>query len=196
MDEQFQDLFKIRRNRKKVRIGEVLIAEPFLSGDDFFRSVIYMVERNDKGSIGFVLNKPTRYRTSELVTELEGVEIPVYIGGPVEQNQLYYIHRCPDLKDALYIADGIYWGGDFRMLAYMLREKEIFPNEIRFFAGYSGWGAGQLEKELEENSWMVGKLTNDQVFALPNHNLWKSAMNDLGGKHRIWANFPENPVMN
>lgn len=196
MDEQFQDLFKIRRNRKKINLGEVLIAEPFLVEEDFLRSVIYIVEQNTDGNIGFILNKPTRYTTSDLLTELVGIELPVYIGGPVEQNQLYYIHRCPELKDTLYIANDIYWGGDFSMLVYMLRSKEILPQDIRFFAGYSGWEVGQLEKELEENSWMVGNLTSDQIFTLPNNQLWKSAMNDLGGKYRIWANFPENPIMN
>lgn len=81
MDEQFQDLFKIRRNRKKVEIGNILIAEPFLQGKYFSRSVIFMVEHDEKGSIGFVLNKPMAYTTSDLVTELAGIEYPVYIGG-------------------------------------------------------------------------------------------------------------------
>ena len=66
MDEQFQDLFKIRRNRKKVEIGNILIAEPFLQGKYFSRSVIFMVEHDEKGSIGFVLNKPMAYTTSDL----------------------------------------------------------------------------------------------------------------------------------
>ena len=103
MDEQFQDLFKIRRNRKKVEIGNILIAEPFLQGKYFSRSVIFMVEHDEKGSIGFVLNKPMAYTTSDLVTELAGLEYPVYIGGPVEQNQLYYLHNHAEVEDALQI---------------------------------------------------------------------------------------------
>lgn len=113
MDEQFQDLFKIRRNRKKVEIGNILIAEPFLEGKYFSRSVVLIVEHDEKGSIGFVLNKPMIYSTSDLVTELSEIEHPVYVGGPVEQNQLYYIHTHSELEDALHIANGIYWGGDF-----------------------------------------------------------------------------------
>lgn len=152
MDEQFQDLFKIRRNRKKVEIGNVLIAEPFLEGKYFSRSVIFVVEHDEKGSIGFVLNKPMIYSTSDLVTELAGVDFPVYIGGPVEQNELYYIHSHPELSDALHISNGIYWGGDFVHLTRMLKEGNILPGEIRFFSGYSGWEAGQLNRELEENT--------------------------------------------
>ena len=83
MDEQFQDLFKIRRNRKKVEIGNILIAEPFLQGKYFSRSVIFMVEHDEKGSIGFVLNKPMAYTTSDLVTELAGLEYPVALSNKI-----------------------------------------------------------------------------------------------------------------
>lgn len=196
MDEQFQDLFKIRGNRKKLEIGNILIAEPFLEGKYFSRSVIFMVEHDEKGSIGFVLNKPMSFTTSDLVTELAGVDFPVYIGGPVEQNQLYYLHKHPELEDALPVVDGIYWGGDFAVLAQMLQEDKIQPGEIRFFAGYSGWDAGQLERELEENTWMIGDITNKKFFELPNTDLWESSMSELGGRYRIWANFPKDPIMN
>lgn len=196
MDEQFQDLFKIRRNRKKVEIGDILIAEPFLEGKYFSRSVIFMVEHDEKGSIGFVLNKPMAYSASDLVTELAGVNFPVYVGGPVEPNQLYYLHNHPELEDALPIADGIYWGGDFTALVQMLKEGSILPDEIRFFAGYSGWDGGQLERELEENTWMVGDITSIDFFRMDNNSLWESSMSALGGRYKIWSNFPKDPIMN
>ena len=196
MDEQFQDLFKIRRNRKKVEIGNILIAEPFLQGKYFSRSVIFMVEHDEKGSIGFVLNKPMAYTTSDLVTELAGLEYPVYIGGPVEQNQLYYLHNRAEVEDALQIVPGIYWGGDFSKLTRLLQEGKIQPGEVRFFAGYSGWDAGQLDRELDENSWMVGDITPARFFEIPNDNLWEASMSGLGGRYRIWANFPKDPIMN
>ena len=196
MDEQFQDLFKIRRNRKKVEIGNILIAEPFLQGKYFSRSVIFMVEHDEKGSIGFVLNKPMAYTTSDLVTELAGLEYPVYIGGPVEQNQLYYPHNHAEVEDALQIVPGIYWGGDFSKLTRLLQEGKIQPGEVRFFAGYSGWDAGQLDRELDENSWMVGDITPARFFEIPNDNLWEASMSGLGGRYRIWANFPKDPIMN
>lgn len=196
MDEQFQDLFKIRGNREKVNVGNILIAEPFLEGKYFSRSVIFMVEHDEKGSIGFVLNKPMVYSTSDLVTELEGIHFPVYIGGPVEQNQLYYLHTHAELDDAVHIANGIYWGGDFSALVGMLREKYILPGEIRFFAGYSGWDAAQLERELEENTWMIGDISRQRFFSLPNEDIWEVSMSELGGRYRIWANFPKNPILN
>ena len=196
MDDQFQDLFKIRRNRKKVEIGNILIAEPFLQGKYFSRSVIFMVEHNEKGAVGFVLNKPMAYTTSDLVTELAGQEFPVYIGGPVEPNQLYYLHRHPELDNTLQITDGIYWGGDFEKLTEMLKKGKILPGEIRFFAGYSGWGVQQLEREMEENTWMIGDISQKRFYEIPNDNIWEISMSELGGRYRIWANFPSDPIMN
>lgn len=196
MDEQFQDLFKIRRNRKKVEVGNILIAEPFLQGKYFSRSVIFMVEHDEKGSVGFVLNKPMAYTTSELISELSGVDYPVYIGGPVEPNQLYYIHRHPELENALHIINGIYWGGDFSQLTEMLKNGDIPAEEIRFFAGYSGWETGQLERELEENTWMIGDITRERFFEIPNEHIWEMSMSELGERYRIWANFPKDPIMN
>lgn len=196
MEEQFQDLFKISHNRKDIKVGDVLIAEPFLEGMYFSRSVIYIVEHDEKGTIGFILNKPLAYTTSDLVTELTGIEFPVYIGGPVERDQLYYLHNHPELNDALPIAPGIYWGGDFGALCSMLREGKIKQNEVRFFAGYSGWDGGQLEKELEENSWLLGDMTADRFFRLSDKDFWEKSMRGLGERFKIWANFPEDPIMN
>lgn len=196
MEKEFQDLFQIRHNDDRVEVGKVLIAEPFLEGMYFNRSVIYMVEHDDDGSIGFVLNKPIAFTTSELVKELEGVYFPVYIGGPVERDQLYYIHRRNDIPDSEQIAEGIYWGGDFIALQGMLKAGMISQDEIRFFAGYSGWTRKQLDNELKENSWMVGSITTDILFTVPNEWLWEHAMGSLGGKHKLWANFPEDPILN
>lgn len=195
MDERFQDLFKIRHNRKNVSVGDLLIAEPFLEGKYFSRSVVYVVEHDEMGSIGFVLNKPMFYTTSELVTELKDFHFQVYIGGPVEQNQLYYLHTHAELEGALPIADGIYWGGEFSELVKMLKAQKISEEEIRFFAGYSGWEESQLERELEENSWMVGKGKRS-FFVLPVDKLWEISMRELGDRYKIWANFPEDPIMN
>lgn len=179
-----------------MEVGNILIAEPFLEGKYFSRSVIFVVEHDDKGSIGFILNKPTPYTASDLVSELNGIDIPVYMGGPVEQNQLYYIHSHPELEDALLITDGIYWGGSFIQLTKMLNEGKIQPDEIRLFAGYSGWDAGQLRGELEENSWMVGDITAVDMFGKADENMWEKAMSRLGGRYKIWSNFPKDPIMN
>ena len=196
VDDSFQDLFKITGNRKKVKIGHLLIAEPFLEGDCFSRSVIFVVEHDQEGSVGFILNKPLAWDISELVGGLSSVHIPIYLGGPVEKDQLYYLHRYPTLTGAQPIAHSIYGGGEFEELKQLLRAGKIHSDEIRFFLGYSGWGKGQLDRELEENSWMVGEITQKQFFELPNPRIWESSMKALGGRYQVWANFPEDPNLN
>ncbi|MCC8174592.1 MAG: YqgE/AlgH family protein [Odoribacter sp.] len=196
MDNQFDDLFKIEYNRKNVNVGDILIAEPFLEGAYFARSVVYIVEHDEKGSVGFILNKPLVYKTNELVKELEEIKLPVYTGGPVDANQLFYIHTCSELKDSLLIGDGIYWGGDFKELVNRILKGDIQENQIRFFAGYSGWDNEQLTRELEENSWLIGNISREDFFNLPEAEIWEVSMRKLGGKHKVWANFPSDPILN
>ena len=114
----------------------------------------------------------------------------------MERNQLYYIHRREDIPDSVEIAKGIYWGGNFQALTGMLKAGKILEGEIRFFAGYSGWTENQLDSELQENSWMVGTIPTEILFSVPNDGLWEQAMSSLGGRHKLWANFPEDPILN
>ena len=113
---------------------ELLVAEPTLTGDvSFNRSVILLAEHNAEGSVGFILNKPLEYTISELVSEIK-VSLQVFNGGPVEQDNLYFIHKVPDLiKDSIEIADGIYWGGDFECIVDLLNDNIINEEDIRFF---------------------------------------------------------------
>lgn len=196
MEDQFQDLFRIRRNNNKVSAGKLLIAEPFLQGNYFDRSVVYLVEHGEGGSVGYILNKPLDYSTSDLLKELKGIDFPVFLGGPVERNQLYYIHTCPDLPDSFRVGNGIYWGGDFGQLVCFLQEKRISQQEIRFFAGYSGWSKGQLLNELSEDSWLVGDADREMIFSGDDTQLWENAMRKLGGRYKVWANFPKDPILN
>ena len=98
----------------KPKKGKLLIAEPALTGDvSFNRSVVLLAEHNDEGAVGFILNKPLEYDICDLVSEIK-VPLKVFNGGPVEQDNLYFIHKVPHLiEDSIEISDGIYWGGDF-----------------------------------------------------------------------------------
>ena len=78
----------------------------------------------------------------------------------------------------------------------MLKAGKVLEGEIRFFAVYSGWTDSQLENELQENSWMVGTIPTDTLFTIPNEGLWEQAMSSLGGRYKLWANFPEDPILN
>ncbi|MEO1548487.1 MAG: YqgE/AlgH family protein, partial [Bacteroidota bacterium] len=93
--------------------GKLLIAEPSLTGDvSFNRSVVLLAEHNQEGSVGFILNKPLDYNINDLISEIT-IPFQVFNGGPVEQDNLYFIHKVPHLIDgSIEISDGIFWGGN------------------------------------------------------------------------------------
>jgi putative transcriptional regulator len=178
--------------------GHLLVAEPSIIGDvSFNRSVVLLAEYNKAGSVGFILNKPLAYKLSDFVPEVTS-KLPVYNGGPVEQDNLYFIHCIPEIiPDSIEISNGIYWGGDFNAILYLLKEDKLKKDQIRFFLGYSGWESEQLEQELEVNSWVVVPNTyKDTIIGKTNINFWKEKMIEFGGNYLLWSNAPENPSFN
>lgn len=178
--------------------GLLLVAEPSIIGDvSFNRSVILLAEYNNTGSVGFILNKPLTYKLKDFVPELNS-ELTVYNGGPVEQDNLYFIHCIPELiPDSIEISNGIYWGGDFNAIMDLLKEDRIRETQIRFFLGYSGWESNQLERELQINSWvMVPNKYNNAIIGKADMNFWKEKMREFGGDYLLWSNAPENPSLN
>lgn len=182
----------------KPKKGKLLIAEPALTGDvSFNRSVVLLAEHNEEGSVGFILNKPLDYDISDLVTEIH-VPFQVFNGGPVEQDNLYFIHKVPNLiQDSIEISDGIYWGGDFETTIELINQGVITTNDIRFFLGYSGWASLQLDQELLSRSWIVAtnKYESD-IIQKSSIAFWKEKMIELGGDYLLWSNAPENPALN
>lgn len=178
--------------------GVLLIAEPSIIGDvSFNRSVVLLAEHNENGSVGFILNKPLKYRLKDFIPEVNS-KLRVYNGGPVEQDNLYFIHTVPELvSDSVEISNGIYWGGDFDTILDLLMSNKLNENQIQFFLGYSGWTADQLDEELKENSWVVteNKLKSE-IIGTPGKDFWKKKMIEFGGDYLIWSNAPENPSYN
>lgn len=178
--------------------GVLLVAEPSIIGDvSFNRSVVLLAEHNAAGSVGFILNKPLEYTLNDLIPEVNSA-LTVYNGGPVEQDNLYFIHRVPELiPDSVEIDKGIYWGGDFTTILDLLQEGQLNEDQIQFFLGYSGWAINQLEEELEVHSWVV--VENDQresIIGGCRDGYWKKKMIEFGGDYVIWSNAPENPHYN
>ncbi|MBC3759135.1 MULTISPECIES: YqgE/AlgH family protein [Hyunsoonleella] len=178
--------------------GDLLIAEPAIIGDvSFNRSIVLLADHNADGSIGFILNKPLDYTISDLIPEVEA-SFKVYNGGPVEQDNLYFIHKVPQLiPDSIEISLGIYWGGDFNRVAELIANSTINENDIKFFLGYSGWDANQLENELKASSWVVSENVYEKnIIEKDYESFWKEKMLELGGEYSIWSNAPENPNYN
>jgi putative transcriptional regulator len=178
--------------------GNLLIAEPTIIGDvSFNRSIILLADHTSEGSIGFILNKPLDYTISDLVPEVEA-PFKVYNGGPVEQDNLYFIHKIPHLiPNSIEISLGIYWGGDFSMVAELIAKEIVNENDIKFFLGYSGWDANQLEGELKTNSWVVTEnIYKNHIIEKNYETFWKEKMLEFGDDYSIWSNAPENPNYN
>ncbi|WP_416441386.1 YqgE/AlgH family protein [Leeuwenhoekiella sp. A16] len=183
---------------KRPTKGKLLIAEPSIIGDvSFNRSVVLLANHSTEGSVGFILNKPLSFTLDELIPEIAST-MQVYNGGPVEQDNLYFIHKVPELiPDSVEISAGIYWGGDFDRVIDLIASGSISESEIRFFLGYSGWDSHQLDQELDSNSWIVVENIYEKEIinkCLP--DLWKEKMIELGGDYLIWSNAPENPSYN
>ena len=178
--------------------GHLLIAEPSILGDvSFNRSVVLLAEHNDEGSIGFILNKPLNYTINDLLPEIEA-SFKIYNGGPVEQDNLYFIHNIPEIiPNSIEISNGIYWGGDFETTKQLINEGKITKNHIRFFLGYSGWSVNQLEMEMQENAWIVAENTLKNKLLSKSSNLfWKEKIIEQGGEYVLFSNAPENPMLN
>jgi len=181
-----------------VAAGRLLISEPFMMDPTFKRSVILLTEYADSGAVGFVLNHKSEYLLGDILPDTSYSEMPVYIGGPVGENTLHFIHRAPEKIDGgIEICDGIYWGGDFEQIKQLVSSYQLDVEEIKFFVGYSGWTPSQLDDELKENSWIVtDKFKSESLFTNSEQNLWKQTVISLGQRYAHIANFPENPELN
>lgn len=178
--------------------GDLLISEPNIIGDESFsRSVVLLTEYSEDGVVGFILNKPLEYTLKDLIPEIE-IDIPVYQGGPVEMDNLYFLHSIPNLiPNSHLIVDDIYWGGDFHKVHELIQDEVITGDGIKFFLGYSGWHKDQLSQEIKANSWIIKEKTCAEfVLSEEIKDLWKNEMIELGGNYKLWSNAPENPSYN
>ena len=177
--------------------GNILISEPFLGDNYFRRSVVYMVENNEEGSIGFVLNKPIGISINEVVDDFPESDFTISVGGPVSNNTVHYIHTLgARIPDSVSVGDGIFWGGDFDLIRELIAEGVVKPHELRFFLGYAGWSAQQLDGEMQEHAWLVGRIPPRMVMQAVDPEFWKTTMSSFNNKYRAWANFPEDPGLN
>lgn len=178
--------------------GDLIISEPYLPDPNFERTVILICEHDENGTIGFILNKTADVELPDVMPELANANAPLFVGGPVQQDTLHFIHRSDLLKDrANSIFEGIYWGGNYEKLTQLVDTYQIDQKDIRFFLGYSGWSEGQLMSELKEKSWIVYKKPSiNLLFDTPPDTLWKRVLQEMGGKFKLISNYPVDPRLN
>lgn len=176
--------------------GKLLVAEPFLGDASFERTVILLIDYNDDGAVGLVLNRPLDLRMEQLLADFPEYNAQVLYGGPVQQNNLYYLHNKGSLvPESEEILPGLFWGGKISVVRELLDSGAMLPADIKFFLGYSGWGKVQLSDELTEKSWLIVEPEID-ILGINSRTLWKDLLLDLGGDYMLWANAPRDPILN
>jgi putative transcriptional regulator len=190
-------MFDLKPENKLIpKSGRLLIAEPLLQEPHFSRSVILLCEHDHEGSLGFVLNKQADLILSDVVDIKNAEKFTIFVGGPVNTGSLFFIHKLGNLiRESTPITPDLSMGGDFEQIKFLISEGTISPEQIKFFAGYSGWSAGQLDGEMKSESWYVSELDNHEVFG-DGEKLWQSVVESMGNKFRILLSFPENPELN
>jgi putative transcriptional regulator len=164
--------------------------------DHFSRSVIYLCDHNKDGSYGFILNNLLNLKLNDIITDEDLPELDVFYGGPVHATSLFYIHQLGDILDnSIELGNNIYTGGDFNQIIEFLNLGILNQDKIKFFLGYSGWSKNQLTDEIKTDSWIVSDIDSDNIFE-KDKDLWKSVLENKGGKYKALANFPLNPSDN
>ncbi|MBN1925071.1 MAG: YqgE/AlgH family protein [Prolixibacteraceae bacterium] len=190
------DIFKIKTNNVVPKKGRILIAEPFLPGSYFNRSIVFLVEHSKEGSVGFILNKPVDFPVDEFYKEFPKYKHQIYLGGPVNIESVYFVHTLGNsIPGSVHVMDNIFWGGDFDTLKKLIENGKAGANQVRFFLGYSGWDSEQLQEELDEDSWLVSDI-NSHIVMHASEEMWKDMVKQVGGRYLLWENYPENPSMN
>jgi putative transcriptional regulator len=143
-------------------LGTIITSTPDINDPNFENTPILIVEHNDRGAVGFIAHLPLMKNLNELAEFTQYPPVPLFIGGPVDQENLFFLHRRPDLiEGGLLIKDGVYYGGDFQEVLAHLKDQTLAEKDIRLLIGYAGWDPQQLEEEIKEGSWVI---TNQPAF--------------------------------
>jgi len=167
--------------------------------DEFYfgRSVILLADHNDEGTFGLVMNKPTGTTLNEILPDFPDFPAPVFIGGPVQTDNLYFIHTLGnEVPDSSEILPGIYWGGDLEIVKELLKLGLIGKDQIRFFLGYAGWSPSQLDEELKNNAWVVSETNLRSLLKTKSDKMWNNYLQRMGPAYDLWRRFPVNPDLN
>ena len=191
------DIFKIQSNNVLPSRGRILISEPFLRDATFGRSVILLVDHTDEGSMGLVINKQLPLFLNDIIMEFKYLdEIPLYKGGPIATDTLFYLHTLSDIPGSISISKGLYLNGDFDEIKKYILQWNKISECIRFFLGYSGWDSEQLNNEIRENTWLVSEEEKSYLMKNNIKDMWRTALEKLGSKYETWSRFPQVPTLN
>ncbi len=178
--------------------GQLLVATPRLPDENFYRSVVLVIEHNENGALGVVLNRLADRSVEDLWREVSDVECrghrPLNLGGPVS-GPLMAIHTDSESAE-LEIIPGLYLAAQKANLDHLVQQES---HRCRIFLGHSGWGGGQLEEELKQGAWHVTPATLETIFHAED-DLWETVAKRIGDsvlfKSLKIKNIPDDPSMN
>lgn len=180
------------KNKRKATRGRVLISDPFSKDAYFGRSVVYLCDHNEDGTFGFVLTNFIDLNLSDIAKNFPKITSKVSIGGPVQTDSIYFIHMLGNrIPGSVEVSDGIYIGGDYDLLLEKINSGELDETKVRFFLGYSGWSAGQLDDEIKRNNWIVAPVLNPlEIMDTSITDVWKKFMKREGKKYDVLSRAP------
>ncbi len=174
--------------------GRFLLAEPFAVDLYFSRSVVLLMDAGPGGCMGLVLNKRVNRDIAPFLSKFGLADMPVFRGGPVEQERLFYVHDVPDVQGAVQIGVDLYVGGSLREVVECYKASSR-AYHLKFFLGYAGWTGGQLEDEIERESWVVCEQGMD-IWG-DGGEMWQEALLALDDLYyNMWLNCPFDPQFN
>lgn len=185
-------------NKQKAVEGCVLLSDPFTQDPYFSRSAILLCRHNKKETFGFVLTNYIEIDLHKLDENMPEIITKISFGGPVEKDNLFYIHTFgKEIEGAEKIMDTLYFGGDYEMLFELIKADPKRINEVRFFIGYAGWDFDQLNNEMKDHSWIaVTNISEKEILSTSSDHFWKDCMTKQGSKFEMISNFPLNPNEN
>ncbi len=177
--------------------GKLILASPTLLDPNFVRTVVLIAEHTDDGAMGLVLNRPAASSVSDAVPDLAwltGDEDQVYVGGPVAETAIIVLAEFdrPEIAGALV-------DGDLGFVGTEADDPDALDGAIRrarVFAGHAGWGPGQLEAELEEDSWIVEPPRREEIFSEDPDGLWAAVRRRKGREYALLSTMPPDPSVN
>ena len=196
---QKNPFFCFEPTKLPLHAGNILVSVPLSSDFYFDRTVILLIEHNEKGSFGIVLNRSIPISLQDIFPkeQHQHEHVPVANGGPVSPDNLFSLHTYGDLiEGSSLIVNNLYFGGFASKLLVSIKNNFLDEHLIRFYLGYAGWSEGQLESEVDENLWLIGKFDEKLLFHNDDDNCWKMAVNSLGKQYHSWLNIAKELFFN
>ena len=176
--------------------GRLLLASPTLRDPNFTRTVVLVSAHNEEGAMGVVLNRPSAVTVGEVVPQLEQVvagQETVFIGGPVQPSSIVFLAEFLDPSPAGLLVFGRI---GFPAPDAPIEELSEATARRRVFAGFAGWGEGQLDAEIEQGDWIAQDALPEDVFTDLPEELWSSVLTRMGGSYALLARMPVDPSVN